>query len=96
MSAIQLTVWVLMVLVSGYVILCNGWIAMAGLVTRRNQPSLVPIVGGLVGAAAFAWAPWERINRLWWLPLVVDLGSLPYLLLASCSVLAEFLRRRGK
>jgi hypothetical protein len=39
-------------------------------------------------------APWEKFNRVWWLPLAVDLGCLPYLLLAFGFVALEWTRRQ--
>jgi hypothetical protein len=38
---------------------------------------MVPILGGVLSSVAFLAAPVEMLRRLWWMPLVVDLGCVP-------------------
>jgi hypothetical protein len=48
-------------------------------VFKNRYSSWIPIVGGLSGAAAFKILPLSWLNDLWWLPLLLDMGSLPLL-----------------
>lgn len=47
------------------------------LAKRRN--SLIPLVGGLTGAAGLLLLPLPELRACWWIPLVMDLGSAPLL-----------------
>jgi hypothetical protein len=44
-------------------------------VFRKKNYSLVPLIGGTFGAVGCALAP-NKISRFWWLPLVLDPGTL--------------------
>lgn len=48
--------------------------------------SLVPFVGGVAGALGCLVAPVPNVARWGWLPLLVDLGCVPLLLLAAVAV----------
>jgi hypothetical protein len=61
----------------GWVILCNWVIAL------RARGSQIPLFGGVFVAIALAVAPWEALHWLWWVPLLVDLGCVPLLLLTA-------------
>lgn len=56
---------------------------------RRERASLVPLIGGVAGALAFLTLSIAQLSGRWWLPLLLDIGTLP--LVALTSVL--FLRR---
>lgn len=45
-----------------------------------RRGSLVPIIGGVFGAAGCLIAPWPVLNSLWWFPPLIDLGCIPMLL----------------
>jgi len=47
---------------------------------RRKPFSVVPFIGGILGAIGLAMAPEPSLNRFWWIPLLVDYGSIPSLL----------------
>jgi hypothetical protein len=46
-------------------------------VRRQPSGSWIPILGALLMAIGFAFAPWPTLTRLWWLPFLCDWGSLP-------------------
>ena len=48
-----------------------------------SNPSPVPLVGGICGVLACVAAPDETVRAYFWVPLVIDLGTGPYLLLAA-------------
>lgn len=50
-------------------------------VTSERRGSLVPVVGALAGVIAILVAPCP-VNRAWlWLPLVLDIGGLPMIVM---------------
>jgi hypothetical protein len=78
----------LLVFMGGWAILGNWVIAL------RRGGSLVPVVGGVMVAVAFAVVPWDLLQSLWWAPLMVDLGCGPMLLLAGSFLTWQWLSRR--
>jgi len=48
-----------------------------------SNPSAIPLVGGICGVLACVAAPDETVRAYFWVPLVIDLGTGPYLLLAA-------------
>ncbi len=48
------------------------------LLKRPNVPSLLPIVGGVLGVWGFYLAPVEFLSRHAWLPLLLDFGTIPW------------------
>jgi hypothetical protein len=45
-----------------------------------RHPSWIPVIGGLAGAVALTIIPSAALNRLWWIPLLADYGTVPGLL----------------
>jgi len=54
-----------------------------------HRPSLVPLVGGVIGAAAVVLLP--PLGIPWWLPALLDPGCALYVALVAIA----FLRERG-
>lgn len=46
----------------------------------RESPSMIPLFGAVFGSLAILIAPWADMHKWWWVPFVVDCGSLPLLL----------------
>src|SRR5215510_895806 len=46
----------------------------------RKASSWIPLLGGSCGALALAISPVPQSSLLWWLPLLLDWGSVPGLL----------------
>lgn len=67
---------IVLILFSLYIIVMN-WCGELAPLFGRKRGSWVPLVGGLLGALGFAIAPWNELRRLWYVPLLVDWGSLP-------------------
>jgi hypothetical protein len=47
---------------------------------RKRRGSLVPFLGGLCGAFALYAAPGGGFGKLWFLPLLLDVGCVPLVL----------------
>lgn len=56
------------------------------LLHRIPSSSLLPLVGGLIGCYAFSIAPWSLLSSRAWLPLFIDIGSLPWIAYCLCKV----------
>ncbi|HSY43748.1 MAG TPA: hypothetical protein VK811_07535 [Candidatus Acidoferrum sp.] len=61
---------------------------------RKNAPSLLPFIGGLIGVFGFLLAPHHVLLRQAWIPLLADFGSLPWLIYVFWAVHRE--RRNRK
>lgn len=57
---------------------------------NRTPGSMIPFVGGLVGSLGFVASPWRSLAQWWWVPLILDLGTVPLI----CQF-AVFLIRGG-
>jgi len=79
-------------LIAIYVITIN-WIALIRRMTTVSTTSWIPLVGGLVGMAAIMLEPTRSAWRFWWLPFVVDAGSLPGFALTAIAVIRA---KRGR
>lgn len=60
--------------------LLNWWAVVSFCAMRRKASSWVPLLGGLFGAIACYLSPFPVANRYYWLPFVLDWGSIPGLL----------------
>ncbi|MBI3067393.1 MAG: ADP-ribosylglycohydrolase family protein [Betaproteobacteria bacterium] len=56
---------------------------------------MIPIIPGAAGAIALAIAPQPELRLYFWLPLVLDVGCGPYLVLAAVVALREALTSRA-
>lgn len=57
----------------------NGWSVLNYLVKKR-QVSAIPLIGGASGALACWVLPVPGIGNWWWLPLLLDYGTIPLFL----------------
>jgi hypothetical protein len=55
----------------------NAAVFWMGFVQKRHAPSWTPLVAGICGAASIWMMPYPALKSLWWLPFLLDLGSLP-------------------
>ena len=60
-----------------HISLLNGIVFYKGIILKQKQPSWIPILGGILGVFSFLLLPVNILNRFWWLPLIIDMGSLP-------------------
>ena len=73
-----------------FVAVGNAWTAMRFLIERKHS-SAVPLIGGLCGVAACYLLPVPVVREWWWLPLLLDYGSVPvFTVSAILGVVALF------
>ncbi len=85
--------WSLFVLLGGLFVLIATSNAVlwwrAFVLKQEKTPSVVPLIGGILGYVGLSASPVEAISSWAWLALLLDVGCGPYLLLALTSVLPE-------
>ncbi len=59
-----------------------NWIILIRCMREKKHYSLIFLIGGFAGLVGFALSPFPAIRTYRWLPLIVDWGTLPSLLLA--------------
>ena len=58
-------------------IVANGETVVRGFVLKERTPSFVPLIGGLAGVLSIMICPARAVHSWWWLPLLLDWGSVP-------------------
>jgi hypothetical protein len=61
---------------------------------RKNPAATISIAGGLLGAAGCLLSPAAWLNRLWWLPTMLDTMGAPYLIVFAWMGIQELLKRQ--
>jgi hypothetical protein len=56
----------------------HAWFFIKGFF--QKAPSLIPLFGGLFGMLAILIVPLPSVRKWWWVPFVVDCGSIPFLI----------------
>jgi len=82
----------LMFIASVFWILGNWWAVIRGVI-RKPKGSGLPIIPGVLGAVALLIAPPQndifRWHSYWWVPLLVDVGCVPWLIYHICFALKK-------
>jgi hypothetical protein len=60
---------------------------------KGRKASVLPLIGGLAGAATLRAAPVRGVGAWWWVPLIVDYGCVPLLVF---YVFRRVWRTRGR
>lgn len=95
MNSVAVIRWVLANLLGAvaiYLAVLN-WHALVKRKTQPNGPTWIPLFGGLLGVAALLLEPTGTARRYWWIPLVLDAGSMPGFVVTGIYLLAR--RRNG-
>ncbi len=82
-----------LLVISGYVIVLN-WSGVISNYLSNRHSSLVPVIGGVAGAAGLILYPNPDVNRWWPVPLFIDLGAFP--LLFYTAIYFRAMRRKQK
>ena len=62
-----------------WAIIGNYFIVIKTYITKKWE-SLIPLVGGILSAIGIAVLPLNSVNKLWWIPLLIDIGCVPILI----------------
>lgn len=82
------TLWIIGVILlvfSGYMIVMNWAVFVNNHVVKKKWTSAIPFVGGIAGMLGMICIP---VNGLWkycWLPILIDWGSVPVVVVALIS-----------
>ena len=76
MLALRWTVAAILLLVFLLISVGNVFSIIAYL-WRKQHISAIPFIGGILGVCGFLAPPVGWLSHWWWLPLVIDYGSLP-------------------
>ncbi len=60
---------------------------------RKNPAATISIVGGCLGAAGCLMGPLPWLNKAWWLPTMLDVVGVPYLLIFAWMGIEKLLKR---
>jgi hypothetical protein len=63
--------------ISIVMVIVNFRIFLKGIILRQHAPSWIPFFGGGTGTLGILVVPLPALHSFWWLPLVLDWGSLP-------------------
>lgn len=59
------------------------------LMLPKRHLDLIPDLGGVFGAIAFVLFPWGSLHYLFWLPLLLDIGCVPFFFLSVGVVVRQ-------
>ena len=78
MNEIRWTFGIVIGLISLWAIADNWWCVICGFRSKktRSRP-IIPLVGGIIGAATLLLIPIPGLSNWWWVPLLIDVGSIP-------------------
>ncbi|MBI4637147.1 MAG: hypothetical protein HY727_12425 [Candidatus Rokubacteria bacterium] len=91
MQVTTIAAWSIFVLLGGSFILVatnNAVVCWREFVLKQESPSVVPLIGGILGYVGLSASPLEVISDHAWLALVLDVGCGPFLLLGLTLILA--------
>lgn len=94
----ELFPWIFPALLFGVFVLgafANASIALMPPREDGSKPSMVPVAPGLCGAIALATAPYEPLHAWFWLPLLLDIGTGGYLMIAAIALLGGAFSRKS-
>jgi hypothetical protein len=67
----------------------NASVFWATFVQKKKTSSWIPVIGGACGAISLAIVPVQGASWWWWLPLILDWGSIPGILVSLVYALAR-------
>lgn len=79
MIYIQLLGGIGFIVVGLFFVLMN-WIVVVRRVLLGKHSSWVPVLGGFLTSIGIILLPYQDLRFYWWIPFIIDFGSLPGLL----------------
>lgn len=89
------TLWIIGVILlvfSGYMIVMNWAVFVNNHVIKKKWTSAIPFVGGIAGTLGLICIPVSGLWRFCWLPILIDWGSVPVVVVALISKIRRSLR----
>ena len=67
------------VLLIGFAVLSifNAYAFFGARFGKHRNVSWIPLIGGFMGIAGFLLVPSAMTHRFWWLPALIDVGTIP-------------------
>jgi hypothetical protein len=54
-----------------------NWYCVLLFAIKRKYCSWIPLIGGVLGSVGFYLSPFDLLHGHWWIPLILDWGSVP-------------------
>jgi hypothetical protein len=84
--------WLLFALAAG--VMAFNKMTVCSWMRRRNPAATISFAGGLLGVAGCLISPSLWLNKTWWLPTMLDVIGVPYLIVCAWIGIEEWLKRR--
>ena len=62
-------------------------------IRKGTNFSTIPFLGGILGCIGFIHSSSSVLNHVWWLPLILDFGSIPWLLSSVFMLIGQLWTR---
>ena len=81
MNIITIIRWVLsaVCIVSSMIVICGNYFIFIQTFITKRWASLIPFIGGILGAIGLGISPIDSLRNYWWMPFLIDLGCVPVL-----------------
>jgi hypothetical protein len=63
-----------------YMAVMNWLVFFNNYIFKKQWTSAIPLVGGIAGILGIILIPVKGFTQFWWLPLLIDWGSLPVII----------------
>ncbi|MGN0691719.1 MAG: hypothetical protein ACI4K7_05175, partial [Oscillospiraceae bacterium] len=80
---------IILSLISLFFIIGNGWVFYKAWIKKEHCPSVTPFLGGLFGAAAVLLIPDDPYWFLCFIPMLLDYGCIPTVVLFVITFLRD-------
>jgi hypothetical protein len=71
----------------------NAYLFWNSFVRKKKTSSWIPVIGGACGALSLSIVPLQSAGAWWWLPLILDWGSIPGILVSLGYALSRSRRK---
>jgi hypothetical protein len=92
---LRILISALLFIVGCWIIILNWISVFKYILTKKKQPSWIPLVGGFVLMLSLGLQPFEDFSKYWLIPFVLDWGCIPGLVY-TLIVYVKFLFKRKK
>lgn len=75
-----------------WLVILNASVFWERHVCKKKSPSWIPLLGGVSGVMCCLILPVPSLKAVWWIPLILDLGSVPGLVYTIFFLLRRRMR----